>query len=131
MLRISKLSDYALIVLTEMNQIDIFSSKILSEKTSIPFATTNKVLKLLVNSHICHSVRGKTGGFSLAKPLTEISVFDVIYAIDEKEVAIIECSTTQSACQLKSYCKISKKMNAIDKEIHQVLSKKFLSDLLS
>ena len=131
MLRISKLSDYALIILTEMNQVDIFSSKFLSDKTSIPFATTNKVLKLLVNSNICRSVRGKSGGFSLSKPLTKISVFDVIFAIDEKEIALTECSTVQSACQLISYCKISKKMNTIDKEIHQVLSKKFLSDLLS
>lgn len=131
MLRISKLSDYALIILVEMNQTEVFSAKNLSEKTSIPFATTNKILKLLVNSKICTSGRGKNGGFSLSKPLSQISVLDVICAIDEKEISFTECSTSHSDCQLKSYCKISKKMNAIDKEIYQVLSKKFLSDLLS
>lgn len=131
MLRISKLSDYALIILTEMNQKDIFSAKTLSEKSSIPFATTNKILKLLVNAKICHSGRGKNGGFSLIQPLDKISVLDVIRAIDEKELSFTECSTSHSQCQLKSYCKISNKMNAIDKEIFQVLSKKFLSDLIA
>lgn len=131
MLRISKLSDYALIILTEMNQNDIFSAKTLSEKTAIPFATTNKILKLLVSAKICHSGRGKNGGFSLSKSLNEISVLDVIRAIDEKELSLTECSTTHSECQLKSYCKISRKMNSIDKEIFQILNKKFLSDLLS
>lgn len=131
MLRISKLSDYALLILIEMNQHDMFSSKVLSEKTSIPFATTNKVLKLLVKSQICSSGRGKNGGFSLLKPLNKISVFDVIFAIDEKEIAFTECSTSHSTCQLKSYCKISTKMNSIDKEIYKVLSNKYLSDLLS
>lgn len=131
MLRISKLSDYALIILTEMNEVDVFSSKLLSEKTSIPFATTNKILKLLVNSKICNSERGKNGGFSLNKSPNKISVLDVISAIDEKELSFTECSTVHSQCQLKSYCKISKKMNSIDKEIYNILSKKFLSDLLS
>lgn len=131
MLKISKLSDYALIILTEMNQQDVFSSKKLSEKTSIPFATTNKILKLLVNAKICHSGRGKNGGFSLTKPLQNISVLDVISAIDQKDLSLTECSTPHSQCQLKAYCKISNKMNAIDKEIFQVLSKKFLSDLVS
>ena len=131
MLRISKLSDYALIILTEMNENDIFSAKTLSEKTSIPFATTNKILKLLVNAKICNSGRGKNGGFSLNKALNKISVLDVICAIDDKELSLTECSTSHSQCQLKSYCKISSKMNAIDKEIFQVLSKKFLSDLIA
>lgn len=131
MLRISKLSDYALIILTEMNQKDIFSAKTLSEKSSIPFATTNKILKLLVNAKICHSGRGKNGGFSLIKSLDQISVLDVIRAIDDKELSFTECSTSHSQCQLKSYCKISSKMNAIDKEIFHVLSKKFLSDLIA
>ena len=131
MLRISKLSDYALIILAEMNESDILSAKTLSEKSSIPFATTNKILKLLVNAHICTSGRGKNGGFSLAKPSNKISVLDVICAIDDKNSSFIECSSPHSECQLKSYCKISTKMNIIDKEIYNVLSSKFLSDLLA
>lgn len=131
MLRISKLSDYALIILTEMNQTEVFSAKHLSEKTSIPFATTNKILKLLVSAKICHSGRGKNGGFSLLKSLDDISILDVISTIDGKEISLTECSTKHSQCQLKSYCKISSKMNAIDKEIYQVLNNKFLSDLLA
>lgn len=131
MLRISKLSDYALIILTEMNDKNIFSAKKLSEMTSVPLATTNKILKLLTHAKITFAGRGKNGGFSLNKPLSSISVLDVIWAIDEKPTSLTECSTAHSNCQLKSYCKISKKMNIIDKEIYQVLRNKFVSDLLS
>jgi FeS assembly SUF system regulator len=131
MLRISKLSDYALIILTEMNENDIFSAKTLSDKNSIPFATTNKILKLLVNSKICISKKGKNGGFSLNKSLNKISILEVIYAIDDKKPSLTECSTSYSQCQLKNYCKISSKMNVINKEICNILSKKFLSDLIT
>lgn len=133
MLRISKLSDYALIILIEMNQKNFFSSKFLSDKTTIPFATTNKILKLLVHSNICQSERGKNGGFSITKPLSEISVLEVISAIEEKQPTLTQCSDTssKSECQLKTYCKISKKMNLIEKEINQVLKNKFLSQLIS
>ena len=109
MLRISKLSDYSLIIIAELNTSNVLSASFISGKTSIPLATTNKILKLLTNSKICISKHGKNGGFVLLKSHSEISIYDVIVSIDEKP-ALTECSTSHSDCHL---------------------NKKFISDLIS
>lgn len=131
MLRITKLTDYALLLLCEMNHNQLVSARQLSDKTKVPLATTNKILKLLLNGKLCSSKGGKSGGFSLNKPHQDISLLDVVSCIEGIETRLTQCtSSPESHCHLKSHCKISSKMQAIDKEVYQVLSKKFLSDLI-
>jgi FeS assembly SUF system regulator len=130
MLRISKLTDYALIILAEMQNDEIFSAKHISDSTQIPLATTNKILKLLHKANICNSKYGKNGGFILAKSPSLISILNVIQAIDEKSTSLTECANIDHGCQLKNHCKITKKMNLIDYEIHNLLKNKFISDLV-
>lgn len=130
MLRISNLTDYALILLTEMKENEVISATSLSQKTHIPLATTNKILKLLLKNNICKSKSGKTGGFYLSKSLNNISFLDVVQSIDNVNLHLTQCSEIHNNCELKIHCKISKKMNAIDKEIYTLLQKKFISDLL-
>lgn len=130
MLKISKLTDYGLILLTELKEDEVLSASFLSNKTQIPLATTNKILKKLLAKKICHSKYGKTGGFFLNKPHNNISILEVINCIEDIPTHFTECSNTHNQCQLKNNCKISSKMKLIDKEIHSILSKKFISDLI-
>lgn len=132
MIRISKLSDYALVLLTELSSHEIKSSKELSTITKVPFATANKVLKLLQKYQICDSKGGKTGGFFLLKKPSDISILSVINAIEGDDLHFTDCHQKDDhSCQIKGHCKISKKMNSIDFEIHKILSSKTLADLLS
>lgn len=132
MIRISKLSDYALVLLTELETDKVKSSKELSTLTQIPFATVNKVLKLMQKYKICDSKGGKTGGFFLAKEPSKISILSVINAIEGEDKHLTDCHhKEENSCQLKKNCKISKKMNSIDLEIHKVLSSKTLADLIT
>lgn len=132
MIRISKLSDYALVLLTELQTDKVKSSKELSTSTKIPFATVNKVLKLMQKHKICDSKGGKTGGFFLLKEPSSISILSVINAIEGDDKHLTDCHhKEENSCQLKNNCKISKKMNSIDLEIHQVLSRKTLADLIT
>lgn len=132
MIRISKLSDYALVLLAELQTDKIKSSKELSTLTKIPFATVNKVLKLMQKNKICDSKGGKTGGFFLLKEPSNISILSVINAIEGDDKHLTDChQKDEHSCQIKGHCKISKKMNSIDFEIHKILSSKTLADLLS
>lgn len=129
MLRISKLTDYALLILVEIQENKVLSASYLSEITKIPLATTNKILKLLTKDNICKSQSGKTGGFSLIIPKNQLSLLKVVHAIEGKPTSFVNCANNNH-CELKNHCKISDKMNLIDQEINQLLSKKFISDLI-
>lgn len=131
-MRITKLTDYSFLLLAEMKVGEIISSKLLSEKTRVPFATVNKLLRLLTQSGFCSSKGGKTGGFILIKPHSEISLLDVISCIEGLEQHFTECSSIKNptACQINGYCKIAKKIKLIDNEIYNVLRNKFISDLI-
>lgn len=130
MLKISKLTDYALILLSEMHQQDVYSAQALSTKTKVPLATTNKILKKLAANHICYSKNGKHGGFGLNEPKNTISLLRVVNAIDDNGSNIIQCSSPHNVCQLQSHCKISKKMHFIDQKVQEVLSNYYISDLI-
>lgn len=131
MIRISKLTDYALVLVTELSHHPIKSAKELSVKTKVPFATANKVLKLMQKSGICDSKGGKTGGFYLTKTTEKITVLDVIQSIEGNDNHLIDCHHSSNVnCAIKGHCQISKKMNSIDLEIQKILSSKTVADLL-
>lgn len=127
MLRISKLTDYALLLLVEMQEHKVLSASYLSDITKIPLATTNKVLKKLAKSNICKARSGKTGGFYLSISKNKLSLLTVIHAMEGKPTSLTQCGT--HSCTLKSHCKINDKMNIIDSEINTILSNKFIADL--
>lgn len=130
MLKISKLTDYGLILLTELKEDEVLSATVLSKKTSIPLATTNKILKKLLSNNVCASKYGKNGGFYLKQPHNQISLLQVIYSIEDNPPHLTECSKANNHCQLNGNCKISSKMKNIDKEIQTILNQKFISDLM-
>lgn len=129
MLRISKLTDYALLILVSMQEGKVMSANALSEQTRIPFATTNKILKQLCKGGVCQSRSGKMGGFVLDIPKKQISLLQVVHIMEGKPTSLTACGNN-AHCHLKTHCKINDKMNLIDDEINQILSKKFISDLI-
>lgn len=97
MLRITKITDYGFILLAHMAKQDqslIHNARDLSETIGIPLPTVSKVLKILTQGGILRSNQGSKGGYSLAKPATEISAAQIIEAI-EGPVAITECSVAE------------------------------------
>lgn len=130
MLRISKLTDYALVILASMQENELLSATAISQRTHIPLATTNKVLKQLSQFKICHSKSGKFGGFILSRKKKEISLLEIVRAMEGQNTSLTECSNQpHSSCQIKQFCKINEKLNLIDREINLLLAHKFLSDI--
>ena len=128
-MKISKLTDYSLLILCQLSISHLLPANKISEFTHVPLATTNKILRLLNKSNICISKGGKSGGFSLARPQQEISLLHVVQAIEGATPSITQC-INDNTCKLQIHCKISQKMQIIDKEINFVLANKFISDLI-
>lgn len=107
MLRISKLTDYAIMVMVELgeNRGAIMKAQVLAERTHLELPTVSKVLKLLSRSGLLQSWRGINGGYSMEKPAAEVSVAEIIAAI-EGPIAMTECSVESGLCSSEHFCNL-------------------------
>src|SRR5512146_230670 len=106
MLRMSKLTDYGLVLLTHMAQEiggPLATAGDLAERSGVPIPTVSKILKELSKAGIVVSHRGRRGGYTLSRPADQISVAAVIEAL-EGPVALTECSSTAGGCSLEPTC---------------------------
>lgn len=104
MLRISKLTDYAILLMVELARSgDTLSAHALAERVGIELPTASKVLKLLAGGGLVESFRGASGGYRVNRPAGEISVAAVIAAI-EGPIAMTECSVEEGLCSQEDSC---------------------------
>ena len=91
MLRLSKLTDYASVILSFMarDNMQVHAAMEIATVTGIALPTVSKILKLLVNSDVLISTRGAKGGYVLARLPEEISVAAIISAL-EGPIALTE-----------------------------------------
>jgi FeS assembly SUF system regulator len=131
MLRLSKLTDYATVILSHIakESSQTHSALCVAEATGIALPTVSKVLKILVNANVLVSTRGIKGGYALARPPENISVADVISAL-EGPIALTECSISHEGCEQASGCGISANWGLINQAIHNVLKSITLADMI-
>lgn len=132
MLRISKLTDYSTVILSEMarSHNNSFTTSELSLTTGIAQPTVSKVLKLLGKSSLVISSRGVNGGYRLAEQPERISVAQIIDAM-EGPIGITECCTTSETCEQYGQCHISGNWGVINRAIENTLRTITLADLVS
>lgn len=101
----------------------------LAAESKLPVSTVSKLLKHLLQSGLLTSHRGTKGGYLLARDPREISVLEVIAAV-EGPMALTECSTDVSGlCQIEPCCPIKTNQRIINQALRGVLEKVMLSDL--
>ena len=93
MLRMSKLADYAFILLSQMSAHEdrMWSAAALALETHLPLPTVAKLMKLLAKSGIVTAQRGATGGYHLAREAKTISIVQIIEAVDGP-IGLTECA---------------------------------------
>jgi FeS assembly SUF system regulator len=133
MVRLGKLTDYGLVLMTIFARgegLPLRTARDLAVESRLPLSTVSKLLKQLLQSGLLTSHRGIKGGYILAKEPREISVIEIISAI-EGPMALTECSTDVTGlCNLESYCPIKSNQQIINQAVRGVLDKITLSDLV-
>jgi len=131
MLRISKLTDYAIVVLSLMAKHceRTFAAAELADQSGIALPTVSKILKSLTRSGVVRSTRGARGGYCLSRPPTETSVASVIDAL-EGPIAITECGVAQDSCQQARSCHIRGNWNVINRAVRAALESVTLTDMV-
>ncbi|MCB1827580.1 MAG: SUF system Fe-S cluster assembly regulator [Coxiellaceae bacterium] len=130
MFKISKLADYATVIMHWLSQhADArFSATVISEQTGIAAPTVSKILKLLNDAGLVTSTRGAQGGYHLSSPAEQISVAAIISAIDGRP-KLTECGDHHDGCQLGPHCEIRGNWQYINKVVYKVLDNLSLQDM--
>lgn len=131
MLRLSKLTDYATVILTHMakNQHDLHTAIEVSEATGINLPTVSKVLKVLQKAKVLDSTRGAKGGYSLARSPEKITVATIISAL-EGPISLTECSISHQGCEQATGCQIGANWSLINQTVFNALDAITLRDML-
>ena len=130
-MRINKLTDYSIVILTNMvinGDKKMYTAKELSEITDIPLPTVTRILKMLSNKELLDSQQGPQGGYSLTKSAENISVREVIEAM-EGPIALTECSDDGCGCAYETSCAVGKPWQKINKAINDVLQNINLAEM--
>jgi FeS assembly SUF system regulator len=130
LLRLSKLTDYAVVVLVRLSGSDgVQTSPGIAAATGIPEPTVAKVLKALAAGGLVASQRGARGGYRLMRPLSAIPVSDVIAAIDGP-IALAACvDGGNGQCEVEHICSVRGRWDPVNDAIQQALSAITLADM--
>jgi FeS assembly SUF system regulator len=129
MLRLSRLTDYAVVVLVRLSVAQgVATSPEIAASVGIPEPTVAKVLKALAGRGLVTSTRGAHGGYRLGRPLSGIAVSEVIVAIDGP-IALTSCVDGAVGCDSMSLCPMAGRWDPVNDAIRNALSNTSLADM--
>jgi FeS assembly SUF system regulator len=132
MLRITRLSDYAVAILGQLahSESAVNTAKELAARTGLPQPAVSKILKNLARSKLVASHRGVQGGYRLAREPSLVSVADVIEAV-EGPVALTECGdSTDASCEFVGHCSVQANWIRINQVVRRALSNVSVEDMI-
>jgi FeS assembly SUF system regulator len=133
MIKVSKLADYAVVVLASLVQggDSLQSAVALAGHTGLPEPTVAKVLKLLSKENIVHSLRGSNGGYRLTQKPQDITIANILLAIDGP-VSLTACVEGSSAqCSYQCSCLMKGRWNSVNLAIQKAFEEISLEDMIA
>ena len=132
MLRVSRLTDYGTMVMSHMARSpdQLFSATDLAAALGLGVPTVAKVLKSLARGELVTSVRGLRGGYSLARAPEQITVADIVDALEERPFGLTECSATEGLCVIEDGCGIRAGWRSISDLVRGALEGVTLADMI-
>ncbi|MCC5792831.1 MAG: SUF system Fe-S cluster assembly regulator [Legionellaceae bacterium] len=130
MLRISKLADYGTVVMVFLAKQaqGLSNARLIARETRLAVPTVSKILKKLAAAGLLISERGTNGGYRLGCPASEISLAQIIYALEEQR-GLTECSMHASDCALQGHCAIQGNWRLISQAVETALDSVSLAAL--
>jgi FeS assembly SUF system regulator len=131
MLRVTKLADYGIVMLTHLAGRGGAScnARDLARDVRLPLPVVSKILKLLAKNGLLESRRGIKGGYGLARRPETITVAEIIRAL-EGPIAVTECTDrVHGDCGLETGCPVRTNWHLINHAIHQALEKITLAEM--
>ena len=131
MIRLSRITDYGIVLMVRLAQNpdgEARNARNLAGEADLPVPMVSKVLKTLARAGLLSSQRGSKGGYTLARSAEDISVPEMITAL-EGPISFTECSAHPGACSQESSCGVREPWQRINSAVHESLAKISLADL--
>ena len=123
MIRLTKLTDYGIVLLTHFASsppASVHTAREIAQTARLPLPTVGRLLKVLTSEGLLVSQRGVNGGYSLARPAEEISISQIIRAL-EGPVSMTECSDGPGICKHELLCPLKTNWQKINDVILRAL----------
>jgi FeS assembly SUF system regulator len=130
-MKLSHLADYAVVLMTAAARFpagERLSATALADDTGVPLPTTQKLMGLLATQGLLRSQRGAGGGFVLARPAGDISLADIVEAV-EGPIAMSACSGGGYDCALDSRCRVKPHLGLVGHAVRGALGAVSLMEL--
>jgi Rrf2 family protein len=132
-LRLTKAADYAVVAMIHMaclpeEAVELRGDIALAHE--IPSSFMAKILRCLVKARLLRSSRGVHGGFTLARPAAEITLLDIIEAV-EGPLNLTDCSHGPGGCERAAECSAQPVWYSIQAKIAGLLREATLEDVVS
>ena len=132
MIRLSKLTDYGILLMTQVarqGERSLHTARDLAAETQVPLPTVSKILKSLAHGGLLVSHRGVRGGYSLPRLASEITVGQIITVL-EGPIGVTECGGTPGVCEMEPHCPVSTNWRIISGALRESLESVTLTDLI-
>ncbi|MGD9535717.1 MAG: SUF system Fe-S cluster assembly regulator [Alphaproteobacteria bacterium] len=132
MIRVSRMADYGVVAMTHIARRadELHTAASVAHATGVPLPSATKLLKQLVRNGILTSQRGAKGGYALSRAPAEISVADLIEAIDGP-IALADClDGATGQCGLQSFCSVRNPWQKVSDAIRIALEEVTLAEMI-
>ena len=131
MLRISKLTDYGIVLLARFAVAppgSTLTAREMAESTGLPHPVVSKMLKTLASASLLRSQRGAKGGYQLSRDPEQLSVAQILEAL-EGPLALMECSAGPGHCDRDANCSVRAPWQHINRAVRGALDTMTLAEL--
>lgn len=130
MLRVSKLADYGTVVMASMAREPqrLHTATEVAARIGLAIPTVSKILKTLARNGLVTSSRGVHGGYRLRGAPADISIAQIIDAMDGP-IGMTECSTMPGVCTQEAACTVRANWRSINHIVLDALSRVTLEQM--
>ena len=116
-MRLTSLADYAVVMMAAAARHSAearLSATLLAEETGVPLPTAQKLMGRLAHAGLLSSARGTGGGFRLVRDASQISLADIVEAV-EGPIAMVSCADDETNdCALDGHCRVKPHLVAVN-----------------
>ncbi|HEU4499099.1 MAG TPA: Rrf2 family transcriptional regulator [Sphingomicrobium sp.] len=131
-MRLTHLADYAVVLMTAAARREPcarLSATDLSQDTGVPLPTAQKLMQQLSAHGLLVGQRGAGGGYALARPVSEISLADIIEAVEGPFTMTMCADGLNHDCLLDAYCRVKPHMGVVGDAVRGALGAVSLQEL--
>ena len=131
-MRLTHLADYAVVMMTAAARREPcarLSATELADETGVPLPTAQKLMQKLAAHGLLVGQRGSGGGYALARPVSEISLADIVEAVEGPIVLTMCADGVNHECALDQHCRVKPHMSVVGDAIRTSLSAVSLQEL--